>query len=117
LQAAAARAPETDRDAGSVAAEVAASQAERASVMYRAAVRSDTYEPYLDGYGYYRAAEAILVRDTATIRAANPEAFEKLKGAVAALASAYPSAGRQPALTVDAAALFETVSDAASAAE
>lgn len=112
LKAAAMEAPEDGRGAAAISAAVVADQAERAVNMYRGASASGQYEPYLDGYGFYKTAEELFAGSGATIQAANPEAGAALRDVLALLKAAYPSAGRQEALGADQSALTIAASKA-----
>jgi hypothetical protein len=112
LKAAAAKAPEDGRSATAIAAAVVADQAERAVNMYRGAAASGQYEPYLDGYGFYKTAEDVFARSGAAIEAADEEAAAALREVLALLGAAYPSAGRQAALGADQSALTVAASKA-----
>ncbi|MGB6319400.1 MAG: hypothetical protein WBG08_12235, partial [Litorimonas sp.] len=68
LRQAAESAPATQMSAGEIAARVAADQIDRAADMYTVAQGSDAYEPYLDGYGFYKAALSAFEADKAAIR-------------------------------------------------
>lgn len=98
LRGAAAKAPDDGSDEASVATQVVADQIERAVAMYRTAARSDRYEPYLDGYGFYRAAESVFRGSDAAIRAANADAHARIRDALALLGEAYPTAQRPATL-------------------
>ncbi len=105
LLAAERQAPDDGSSAGEIAARVAADQIERAVRQYRQALRSDAYEPYLDGFGYYKTADAALARSAGDLGDVDTETREALRVAIELLAEAYPSAQRPPALEVDAGAL------------
>lgn len=112
LKAAAAKAPDDGRSAAAISAAVVADQAERAVNMYRGAAASGQYEPYLDGYGFYKTAEDVLATSGAAIEAADAEAAAALREVLALLAAAYPSAGRQETLGADQSALTVAASKA-----
>ena len=106
------KAPESDRTPVSIRAAIAADQADRAATMYRIALEAGTYEPYLDGYGFYKAGLALFQDQEAEITAANPAGAAALNEAFAELAKAYPDAGRQGELNADLSALTVTASNA-----
>lgn len=112
LRAAATKAPESARSPVSIRAAVAADQADRAATMYRIAREAGTYEPYLDGYGFYKAGVALFQEREAEIASANPAGAVALNEAFAELAKAYPSAGRQSELNADLSALTVSASSA-----
>lgn len=112
LKAAGAQAPQDGTPAVTIAAAVVADQAERAVNMYRAAASSGQYEPYLDGYGFYKTAEELFAANSADIQAANPEAAAALHDVLTLLQAAYPSAGRQAKLDADQSALTVAASKA-----
>jgi hypothetical protein len=105
IRAAAAKAPPSDKSAAAIAAGVAADQIERSVRMYRAAAEAGRYEPYLDGYGFYKAGEANFVPAEAAITAENPELAKDIRTALDLLAKAYPSAAPQESLGADQSAL------------
>jgi len=105
LDAAAEKAPDDGSSAGAIAAGVAADQIERATDMYRAAAESDRYEPYLDGYGFYKAGEAAFLGSKAEIEAEDAEAADAIRASLALLNEAYPTALRPDALDADQSAL------------
>ncbi len=106
LEAAAQQAPESNRSEGAIEARVAADQIERAVEQYRYAAEGDAYEPYLDGYGFYKTAAAIQARSGDAIRADDALVADRIEGALALLATAYPTAERPDALDVDQSALL-----------
>lgn len=101
LDAAGDKAPDDGSSEATVAAGVIADQIERASYMYRNAAASEYYEPYLDGYGFYRTAELEFMASEDVIAAENPEATEAIRAALALLAAAYPTATRPETLDAD----------------
>ena len=113
LRAAEQKAPNDGSSAAAIAAGVAADQIERASDMYRAAAESGAYEPYLDGYGFYKAGEESFVRAEAAIEAENPDAAVAIRSALSLLAAAYPNADVQETLDADQAALAAAASNVA----
>ncbi|NBC21327.1 MAG: hypothetical protein GVY06_09860 [Alphaproteobacteria bacterium] len=105
LDAAAQKAPASDLDPGRVAAGVVADQVSRAVDLYRGAMQSDAYEPYLDGYGYYLTAKSLFERQEAAIREAVPEAAGAMEDAFRLLEEAFPTAERPESLAGDASAM------------
>ena len=101
LEGASAKAPAGATSKGAVAAGVIADQIDRATAMYREAAGTDIYEPYLDGYGFYKAASAGFGRSGAAIETYNSGLHSDIKAALALLESAYPSATRPAALEAD----------------
>lgn len=112
LRAAGTKAPESTRSAVSIRAAIAADQADRAAAMYRIAREAGTYEPYLDGYGFYKAGLDLFKDQEAEITAANPAGAAALNAAFAELAKAYPDAGRQAELNADLSAITVAASGA-----
>lgn len=112
LRAAGTKAPESTRSAVSIRAAIAADQADRAAAMYRIAREAGTYEPYLDGYGFYKAGLDLFKDQEAEITAANPAGAAALNDAFAELAKAYPDAGRQAELNADLSAITVAASGA-----
>lgn len=110
LRAAAAKAPATAASEGRIAARVAADQIERAAAMYRIAAQDARPEPYLDGYGFYRAAEAAFASGETAIAQESPAAAAAIRTALGALAKAYPGAARPASLPGDPAALTAAAS-------
>ena len=105
IEAAYAYAPDDGSTPADIAAGVAVDQIDRAADMYRIAQRADAYGPYLDGYGYLKTAEMAYADQAEAIRAADPQAAERIEAALALLADAYPSAAMPDALDADRAAL------------
>lgn len=112
LRAAGTKAPESTRSPVSIRAAIAADQADRAAAMYRIAREAGTYEPYLDGYGFYKAGLDLFKDQEAEITAANPAGAAALNDAFAELAKAYPDAGRQAELNADLSAITVSASNA-----
>ena len=100
LESAAAKAPSGDLSQGAVAAGVVADQIGRAATMYGQAASGDTYEPYLDGYGYYKAAAASFERNGGAIETYNSGLHSDIKAALELLGTAYPGADRPEALDI-----------------
>lgn len=105
LRAAGSKAPSDGSSSASVSGGVIADQVERAVAMYREATSSDRYEPYLDGYGFFKAAQTAFEMSGSDIEAENPELHGSIAEALDLLASAYPSALRPETLEVDIRAL------------
>ncbi|MEL6831217.1 MAG: hypothetical protein AAFO63_13890, partial [Pseudomonadota bacterium] len=87
-------------------------QIERAADMYRIALESDAYEPYLDGYGFLKAGEAVFLESADAIEAVDQQAATAIKDAIAILDDAYPSAVRPDALDADLATVTVAASNA-----
>jgi len=105
LRAAATKAPATNASAAKVATGVIADQIERSSAMYRALPTNNSYEPYLDGYGFARVAASTFAASDAAIKSGNPAAHAHITEALALLKQAYPAATRPAKLPVEAGAL------------
>lgn len=112
LRGAALRAPTSDASEASIAASVAVDQIERAADMYRIALESDAYEPYLDGYGFYKAGEAVFLANAEAISEQDQSVAAAIKDAIAKLEDAYPTAVRPDALDADLSALTVAASNA-----
>lgn len=112
LRAAAEKAPATDASDASVAAGVAVDQIERAADMYRIALESDAYEPYLDGYGFFKAGEAVFLQSADSIAVEDQAAATAILDAIAKLEDAYPSAVRPDSLDADLATVTVAASNA-----
>ena len=100
LEGAASKAPASDLSKGAVAAGVVADQIGRAASMYGEAAGGDAYEPYLDGYGFYKAAAAAFERESSAIKTYNSGLHGDIQAALDALAAAYPGAERPDSLDV-----------------
>ncbi len=105
LRGAAEKAPEGDASAAILAASVSADQIERAASMYGQAAEIGRYEPYLDGYGFYKAAEAAFDGSSDAIKAENADLHAKIAAALSVLAEAYPNADEQREFDYDPGAL------------
>jgi hypothetical protein len=101
LRGAATKAPEGSASEAKVAAAIIADQIERASAMYRLIAKDDSYEPYLDGYGFYKVAESAFARNAKAIKAENPDLHARIGEALAVLKQAYPAATRPAKLAVE----------------
>ncbi len=105
LRAAAEKAPDDGSSEAHIQVSVAADQIDRAATMYGIAGDSDAYEPYLDGYGFYLAAQNAFRMEKAAIEEEYPEAAKAIRQAFKALGNAYPTAERPEPLPGNAAAL------------
>lgn len=112
LRTAATKAPASDASAASIAAGVAVDQIERAADMYRIALEADEYEPYLDGYGFFKAGEAVFLESADAISTEDQAAASAIKDAIAKLEEAYPSAVRPESLEADLGAVTVAASNA-----
>ena len=112
LRSAAEKAPASDASDARIAAGVAVDQIERAADMYRIALESDAYEPYLDGYGFFKAGEAVFLESADAISEEDQAAASAIKDVIAKLDEAYPSAVRPETLDVDLATLTVAASNA-----
>jgi hypothetical protein len=97
LKSAALKAPKDDRSGAAVEARVIADMIDRASLQYAVAVKEPALEPYLDGYGFFRAAERRMIDAIPIIAAQDKEAAETIRKASVLLARAYPTALRPSA--------------------
>lgn len=112
LRAAAEKAPSSDASTARIAAGVAVDQIERAADMYRIALEVDAYEPYLDGYGFFKAGEAVFLESAEAIAEEDQDAAAAIKDAIAKLEDAYPSAIRPDGLDADLATVTVAASNA-----
>lgn len=113
LREAATHAPDNGTSAAMVNAGVAADQIKRAAHMYSVAGESDEYEPYLDGYGFVKAAEAHFALSKGDIEATNADAASAIESALEQLVVAYPTATRPAELPGDASKLTAASSNIA----
>lgn len=105
LRGAAGKAPKSGASAAKVSAGVIADMIERSSAMYRQLPANDSYEPYLDGYGFARVAAGAFAASGAAIKAENPALHASITEALALLAKAYPGAARPAKLPAEPGAL------------
>jgi hypothetical protein len=73
--------------------------------MHREAGSNPAYAPYLDGYGFARAAQSQFKASEAAIKAADPALHGRITEALGLLAKAYPAAERPAKLAVEQGAL------------
>lgn len=99
------KAPPDGKSTAMIAAGVSADQIDRAVDMYRQAAKTGEYGAYLDGYGYFKAAESAFRRGKPAIKAELPECARAIEAAIRTLAVAYPNAGRAPSNQLDVAEL------------
>jgi len=104
-------APDDGSSPASITTGVVADMIDRATKMYRLAMESDFYEPYLDGYGFYTAAKDQFEASSEAIEAENPDAAEAIRGALTLLGEAYPTAARPETLDADVSALTVAASE------
>ena len=117
LRTAAEKAPASDLSEASIAARVAADQFERAAYMYSLSLGSDAYEPYLDGYGFFKAGERAFLASGDAIAEENQRAATALIEAIAKLEEAYPTALRPEMLSADLSTVTVAASNAVLAAQ
>lgn len=98
-------APQGRESQALVKARVIADEIDRASSQYRAARTSEAYEPYLDGYGFYKTAAALLEDNAETIQEAAPDFATRANQILETLSSAYPTAERPETLDADVSAM------------
>ncbi|MEM1105625.1 MAG: hypothetical protein AAGH87_04475 [Pseudomonadota bacterium] len=111
IAAAGEKAPDDGSSQATIAAGVAADQIERATDMYRTAAGTDRYEPYLDGYGFFKAGEAAFLASEAAIDAENSDTAGAIRAALGLLDGAYPTALRPAMLDADQSALTVAASE------
>ncbi|HBS34316.1 MAG TPA: hypothetical protein DEA50_04430 [Parvularcula sp.] len=105
LRAAAEKAPADARSPAAISGGVISDQIDRAADMYRLAGASGDYGHYLDGYGFYKAAEGAYARGRTVIETGNPALAAQIAAALTALGAVYPSAEAPAAINGDVAAL------------
>lgn len=105
LDQAAKKAPTDSRTNGQVAAGVVADQIDRAADMYRIAKETQTYEPYLDGYGFYKAARLAYEDSQVDIAGTSPTLIAIIEDALVKLEASYPAATYPASLDEDPASL------------
>ena len=111
LRTVAGNAPDNGSSPASIITGVIADMIDRATKMYRLAMESEFYEPYLDGYGFYTAAKDQFEEAEVAIEAENPDAAEAIRGALTLLGKAYPTAARPDTLDADVSALTVAASE------
>jgi hypothetical protein len=111
LRTVAGNAPDDGSSPASITTGVVADMIDRATKMYRLAMESEFYEPYLDGYGFYTAAKDQFEEAEVAIEAENPDAAEAIRGALTLLGEAYPTAARPDPLDADVSALTVAASE------
>ncbi|MEE4288705.1 MAG: hypothetical protein V2J14_04995 [Erythrobacter sp.] len=98
---AAAKAPASDLSKGAISAGVVADQIDRAIAMYGRETSGDPYGPYLDGYGFYRAAARAFESNGAAIATYNSGHHADIKAALDLLGTAYPGVERPATLAAE----------------
>ena len=98
-------APDDGKSAAAIAAGVVSDQIDRAVDMYRLARSSGEYGPYLDGYGFFKAAQSAFARGRAAIEQENPAAAAQIASALTTLGGAYAGAEAPEKIDADIAAL------------
>jgi len=101
IRAAEVKAPASSLSEAQIAARVVADQIDRAAYMYPAAKTSDRYEAYLDGYGFYHAAQEAFLRSRDAIALEIPETEATLRESLDVIARAYPGALPPETLALD----------------
>ena len=94
LRSAAEKAPDNGSSEAAVAAGITADMIERAISMYGEASGTDRYEPYLDGYGFFKTAETSFDGSSDAIKAENDTLHTRLTEALELLSQAYASVER-----------------------
>ncbi len=98
LRGAADKGPDSGAPEADVLASIVADMIGRAVAMHGEAASSERYEPYLDGYGFYRTGVTAFAASKDAIKAVNEPLHERITKALDLLAAAYPSAERPDAL-------------------
>jgi hypothetical protein len=118
IDSAEAYAPDSGHSEASIAAQVAVNMIMRAALQYEFAANADMHNgPYLDGFGFHRAAEVMTQRHLDEIRALDAGTADALLAALAALAEAYPTAIAPTPLDADSDQLIALAEAASAAAE
>lgn len=110
LRDAATKAPDDGSSEARIAAGVAADQLDRAAVMYELAGKTDDYEPYLDGYGFYKAAMNAYEMGIDGIKAEYPDAATAIEKSLELMSKAYADVLRPETLDQNPAALTASAS-------
>lgn len=105
IRAAGEAAPDSEESMTIVKVRVVADEIDRAISQYSSAHGNDAYEPYLDGYGFYKTAEAMLNDNADAIETEAPALAAQMGSIIEALGEAYPTATRPETLDADASAL------------
>ena len=105
LRGAAAKAPDNGTSDAAITAGITADQIERAIAMYKQAAGTEDYAPYLDEYGYSKAAAVTFESKAAEIKSEDGDLHTALSEALTLLAKAYPSVERPDALNANQGAL------------
>ena len=100
LAAAADKAPSSDLSAGVVTTGIVSDQIDRAITMYGQAAGTEEYGPYLDGYGFYKAAAAGFARNGEAVKTYNSGLHSDIAAALDLLGTAYPGVERPAALDI-----------------
>ncbi len=95
------KAPENGLSDAAVSGAVAADMIDRAAAMYREAGSSDRYEPYLDGYGFYKTAQRRFDTAHDGLEDENRRLHDSIEEALTLLERAYPGVERPVELNAD----------------
>ncbi|MBB3034879.1 hypothetical protein [Alteriqipengyuania lutimaris] len=101
LRSAATKAPEGEQSDAMIAAGIISDQISRANAMYRISTNTGQYDPYLDGYGFYKVAEGMFGRSRTQISSADGELADRIEASLELLGDAYPGAERPESSDVE----------------
>ena len=91
---------------------------ERAALQYEVlASQPDAHEPYLDGYGFARAAQRYAGNHLEQIAEGDPDLALQLGRAIAAITAAFPTATRPATLSGDSQSLLALAANARAGAD
>ncbi|WP_291845140.1 hypothetical protein [Maricaulis sp.] len=118
IDAASAFAPRSQLSPAGVHARVLTDLIERAALQYEVlTTHPDAQEPYLDGYGFARAARRYAGNHLEQVAEGNPDLALRLGRAVSAMAAAFPTVTRPASLDRDSAALLALAADVRAGAD
>jgi len=109
LRDASAKAPEDGTSQAAITGGVAAEMIDRAAAMYREAQSNEAYAPYLDGYGFYKAAESAF-ENADNLAQENGQLHDAIEKALKVLERAYPGVERPSQLKVEQGELLSAAS-------
>ncbi len=101
VDAAEARAPETDQAPAAVEGRVLSDGIERTVLQYQLAHQGGVPSAYLDGFGYFKAVQSRAVRTLPIIADADPETAATIERTLALIAPAFASVEQPETLTIE----------------
>ncbi|RKQ95482.1 hypothetical protein [Maricaulis maris] len=118
IDAASTFAPRNQLSPAGVHARVLTDLIERAALQYEVlASQPDAHEPYLDGYGFARAAQRYAGNHLEQIAEGDPDLALQLGRAIAAITAAFPTATRPATLSGDSQSLLALAANARAGAD